>query len=129
MQRNNRPYDLTTSHGRAQSTAHSAHGAFLANVVEQAIEDALNKDALAEQIGEMIIDEWNGLNPVDHTDRELLDEFKVFHAELGVRDAEQFKPLLKALEERHSALEGNMIILTKVITKIEEALGLDITEE
>jgi superoxide dismutase len=119
----NKPYSLATEHGRAQSIAHSAHGAFLADAVDKCLQDA--SKLLAEKIDTLIEKEFSALNPVNGSSGDLHAELSIFSQELGIRDHKEFQPLLVAYGEERTSLQGNIDILKNLIEQIKAMIGIE----
>lgn len=122
----NRPYSLATEHGRSQSIAHSAHGAYLADTIEQCVQEELG--ALAEKIEQLIEKEMAHLNPVPE-ENDLHAELSIFQSELGKRDSKEFQPLLNAYSEEWTFMQGNIALLKKLLEEIKTVVGIDDGEE
>lgn len=118
----NTPYCLTTEHGRAQSAAHSAHGAFLAQIVELALED--HNDSVSSELETLLDKAMAQLNPACITDDTLLADFANFQTELGVRDKEAFAPMVEAYIAERSAVRTDMQHLVNLIKSIRKLFYL-----
>lgn len=121
----NAPYNLTTEHGRAQSFAHSAQGAFLAANVESAMLSEMEE--VCSDLENLIDKEMAKLNPDCIVNADLLTEFSQFQGELGVRDREVFSPMLAAYIEERAAVRVDMQVLTKLVQQIRNLFDIDPT--
>lgn len=120
-------YDLTTEHGRAQSHAHSAHGAFLVEIVEESMLNQLEKlQSTIEQSSDKVLED---LNTGVVNGQELLEQFTTFHKELGVRDKAAFQPIFEAFKENHIAVLVDMQRLIKLVKQIRVVLEIDDAEQ
>lgn len=114
----NSPYNLLTPHGRAQSYAYSAQGAALAEAVEFAIEQALDK--LTLELEELIDTKMLDVATDMRADEDLEHQLTIFQSELGCRDRREFEPMLTSYkEERHfrNANFDKVVELIKAIRK------------
>lgn len=119
-QTTNAPYNLTTEHGRAQSHAHSAQGAFLAQQIETGVNNVLN--GLCEEVLELIFKEKEKLSPEVLTEFQLDQHFHIFHNELGVRDRAVFNSLLTGYRDERQLLVQQIQILADIVRTIEKKL-------
>lgn len=119
----NAPYNLTTEHGRAQSAAHSTHGAFLAGVVETALDQQAEKTATDL---ETLLDKAMAvLTPSCITSDELMVQLANFQAELGVRDKEEFGPIVQAYIEERVAVRADMQHLVNLVSSVRKLFNLE----
>ncbi len=88
----------------------------LVDFIEASLIDA--NDTVCGQVAQLIEKELLHLNPIDSESDDLNAELSIFHAELGQRDAKEFKLLLSAYREQHSAMSGNIRILRSLIDSI-----------
>lgn len=123
----NKPFDLTTEHGRAQSYAYSSHGAFLVAVVEYCLQE--QTDEVCDRVETYIEKELEQLNDVELKDQSLTQNLWLLHNELGVRDKKPLAALIRAYEDERSKLVGNITILTKLIEDVKIHVGIDEDEE
>lgn len=127
MPASNKPFDLTTEHGRAQSHAHSPHGAFLVAVVEYCLQE--QTDELCDRVETYIEKELEQLNEVELEDQSLTQNLWLLHSELGVRDKKPLSALIRAYEDERSKLVGNIAILTKIVEDVKIHVGIDEEED
>lgn len=112
----NKPYDLATEHGRAQSYAHGEYGAFLVRTIEQSLENTQEQDGeiianLVEAVGATV--DWSAVQG-----EELSEQLVQFQKELGCRDAEVFLPICAAYEEERKRVEEVVKELKDLVNKI-----------
>ena len=119
----NAPYSLTTEHGRAQSHAHSAHGAFLAASVETAM--LTHAEEISEELCTLMTKGMADVNINCATDHTLFHQLTEFNNELGVRDKQVFTPLVLAYAEEHKEVIENFQRLIKLIREIQTMFGID----
>ena len=120
-------YDLTTEHGRAQSHAHSAHGAFLVEIVEESLLSQLeNLQGDIEQLTGKVLAE---LNTELATGTDVLEQLATFQTELGVRDKEAFQPIFEAFNENRTAVLVDMQRLVNLVKQIRVVLEIDNAEQ
>lgn len=119
----NQPYSLLTSHGRAQSIAHSAYGAMLADTIEAILEeDKLKLQDDAEQAIDEVINELDTNVATDHSS---LVQMSIFQSELSKRDRLAFEPLRAAYSAERQILVANTDKLLKLIDKLRDILGIE----
>lgn len=123
----NKPFELTTEHGRAQAHAHSEYGDMLASTVEHALQE--QTDEVCDRVEALVEKEIEQLNKVDVEDQTLTQNLWLFHSELGVRDKNAFAKLVQAYETERAQLVGNIALLTRLIDEIKVQVGIDDEED
>lgn len=122
-QAKNAPYSLATEHGRAQSYAHSTHGAFLTASVETAM--LTHAEEISEELCTLMTKGMANVNINCATDHTLFQQLTEFNNELGVRDKEEFTPLVLAYAEEHKEVIENFQRLMKLIREIQTMFGVN----
>lgn len=119
----NQPYDLTTEHGRAQSHAHSAHGAFLVAQIEKCLNE--HERASLLEIREEVCKVLSNLDPTNTASDNLLGELRVFESELGSRDRAAFHPLVNAYSEQQQSLTKNLNAMLYLAQQIKSLISTE----
>ena len=118
----NQPYNLTSAHGRAQSIAHSAQGAYLADIVQSAMDE--QKEDIANLV-EVLLDKADeDFNLKCLKDENLPKEFEIFSKNITKSKRAEFEILLAEYLCERKECQLQLALMAKLMDALKNMFEL-----